>query len=434
MSEGYTERVYGSQEQTKRRDSERGVALILALMLLLFLSILGGALLMTTTLDIRVGSNFQSNEEAIYVAEAGIENAREVLRQAGTGLSAVLTRSAGPDGTLTAASDFPTLLSSDDLPLIPSAAAQRAAGAVLSDASGAPAGNYWAWIRNDVADGTSMTVDTNQILNVLAVGVVGNARKTVEATVRKGRFPTVPAALTLDGPVALFRPPGTVAFALSGIDAGGNRSVDSVALTSAADVNTVSDAIPASWTMNYRGLNSLIPDVQDASGTMDQSLRSAAALEGVVASMSANATDVFDPPYGTVQSIQSLGSAADYRVAVINGDCALGPGTGYGILLCRGELSVVSNFAWNGLIVVIGQGVMRWTVPASGTVSGAVVLARTRAADRSAANSLGSLLMARGPVSADFSAAMGAGIQYNSATIANANRIFPFTLMSFKEY
>ena len=40
--------------------SERGVALILALMVLAFLTVLGGALLTTTTIDIHISDNFNT--------------------------------------------------------------------------------------------------------------------------------------------------------------------------------------------------------------------------------------------------------------------------------------------------------------------------------------------------------------------------------------
>src|SRR5207249_2533870 len=87
----------------------------------------------------------------------------------------------------------------------------------------------------------------------------------------------------------------------------------------------------------------------------DPRLRAVPGLESFVSSISKNATDVL-----TSATIGDFGNTANYRVAVVDGNLSLGPGTGYGLLLVRGELNVVGNMTWNGLILVIGQGVLRW--------------------------------------------------------------------------
>ena len=59
--------------------SQRGMALITSLMLLAFLTIVGGALLSSTTVDMRIGMNYRTNAQLLFVTEAGIEAARETL-------------------------------------------------------------------------------------------------------------------------------------------------------------------------------------------------------------------------------------------------------------------------------------------------------------------------------------------------------------------
>ena len=59
---------------------ERGVALIVALLFLSFLTMLGGALLTTSTIDIWISDNYKTSTESLYLAEAGIEEARELIR------------------------------------------------------------------------------------------------------------------------------------------------------------------------------------------------------------------------------------------------------------------------------------------------------------------------------------------------------------------
>ncbi len=53
--------------------SERGVALIIALMAILFMMALGGALMLSTTTETRIANNFRNRLEALYAADAGLE-------------------------------------------------------------------------------------------------------------------------------------------------------------------------------------------------------------------------------------------------------------------------------------------------------------------------------------------------------------------------
>ncbi|HLH31416.1 MAG TPA: hypothetical protein VKY31_09455, partial [Terriglobia bacterium] len=100
------------------------------------------------------------------------------------------------------------------------------------------------------------------------------------------------------------------------------------------------------------------------SDTADPRLQSASALQNLAASITRNANDVY-----STAAISNYGSPAQYKVAVVNGDVTLGPGTGYGLLLCRGNIIVAGNFTWNGLIVVVGAGSFQWN-GYSGTVNG----------------------------------------------------------------
>src|SRR5215467_10729347 len=63
--------------------NDHGVALILALLVLSFLTVLGGALLTASTIDIWISDNYKTATQSVYLAEAGIEDARELLRVTG---------------------------------------------------------------------------------------------------------------------------------------------------------------------------------------------------------------------------------------------------------------------------------------------------------------------------------------------------------------
>ena len=60
-------------------ENERGVALIIALMSVLLLTALGLGLLMTTSTEATITSNFRDGGEAMYAADAGIERVMQDL-------------------------------------------------------------------------------------------------------------------------------------------------------------------------------------------------------------------------------------------------------------------------------------------------------------------------------------------------------------------
>ena len=60
--------------------SERGVALITALLILSFLTILGAGMLTSTTVDTRISANYRTNMQLLFLTEAGLEAGRESLR------------------------------------------------------------------------------------------------------------------------------------------------------------------------------------------------------------------------------------------------------------------------------------------------------------------------------------------------------------------
>ena len=59
--------------------TERGAALITALMALLLLSALGFALVMSTTTETKITGNFRGGQEALYAADAGVERVMDDL-------------------------------------------------------------------------------------------------------------------------------------------------------------------------------------------------------------------------------------------------------------------------------------------------------------------------------------------------------------------
>jgi hypothetical protein len=260
----------------------------------------------------------------------------------------------------------------------------RAGGQPLSDNTGRVIGHYHVWLRNDYADGMTTPVDTNQVLTLLSFGRIGSARKVIEVAIKKTSFPPLPAALTLDGPVAEFDPPNPV------------------------------------------------PETTNMDTDMDPMLKTVESLERIAASITANASDIYNPAFGSVEAIRDYGNPDNYRIAVVNGDVQLGPGTGYGMLIVRGNATVAGNFTWNGLIVILGQGVLHWN-QGLGSINGGLFIARTLSDDRSMFNLLGTPLAKRGGITADFNGAAGSSIYRDSATILAANGPLPYSPIAIWE-
>jgi Tfp pilus assembly protein PilX len=415
--------------------SERGAALILALMILCFLAAVAGALLTSTTFDIWVGDNYKLSAQLVYLAEAGIEDARQALSGSSATPSQLLAVAAGSDGALSTSRDLQTLLGkTDDIPFL--SGANRTIGKSLMDLSGRPAGLYTVFLRNDPADGVSNLADSNQVLTLLSFGVIGSSTRTVEATVLKFRFPKLPAALTLDGSPVVFQAVDSDAFGINGLDPSSGGMENAVGVISTTDQLGVLQGIPNSRQANYPG--NAVPnpppaDVGVIDGELDLRLKTIPGLENLVETILARSTDVYSPGWNNALRLGNIGAPAAPAIVSVNGDCILGPGSGYGMLVVRGNLTVHGSFSWMGLILVIGQGTMQWASDASGQVTGGVFIARTRDNDRSASNTLGTLRTTRGSVSALFNGS-AAGIQLNTANVNLANARFPYVTIAFREY
>jgi len=124
---------------------------------------------------------------------------------------------------------------------------------------------------------------------------------------------------------------------------------------------------------------------------------------------------------------------------VVNGDLNLTRWyqTGYGLLLVTGTLTYDPDTTWNGIVLVIGKGVLLWSDRGHGWggINGAVLVANTRDAS-------GNLLPALGPASFSGAGTGGGhrysargGITYWSCWVNRAGAQAPLTykILSFHE-
>jgi Tfp pilus assembly protein PilX len=198
------------------RERERGAVLITVLLVMLALLGLGVMAMWMTSGNLQIGANTNLRNQALYVAEAGIEAVRNDLN--GTAIRPMTTLLQGGKDTTNDNVPTGTGLDSAGLPNGVGAVYFLADNTVLSNVAFPPAsfgrssttnsaqtmGNYTVWIRNDTAEirqgtaGSGITTDTNNIVVVRSKGVApdGRTQVTLEVTMGPGSTPGAPTGPT----------------------------------------------------------------------------------------------------------------------------------------------------------------------------------------------------------------------------------------------
>jgi hypothetical protein len=254
-----------------------------------------------------------------------------------------------------------------------------------------------------------------------------------------------PGALALDGPAAQFNPaPHSSNYFANGNNSGaaaynGPGGPAACPQTTPAVTPAISTGdgpgqvlvtgdIPSNRTGNYTGTPgtpSATPSVvnqgptgtNQLSGTWD----SPAALNKLASSIGNGADQTLTCGIGTPCSFPAagLGTDAAPKITYVNGDFNFGSNSGAGVLVVTGTLNITGNSSFDGLILVIGQGVMSESGGGGGQFNGTIFLAKTNSATAPysqlpAVPGLGSPLIA-------WNGGGTNGIQYNScwANIGN---------------
>lgn len=261
---------------------------------------------------------------------------------------------------------------------------------------------------------------------------------------------TFPAALTLDGANVTFQDPTSATYSINGQDACKPlpAAVEAIGYTNPADyAPTYAKVLPNK--SNYPGYP--VPLVGPAPGTYTPTTPSIpnppsvlrpnwenpATLDAVVQDITNSADVVINKSTAGGSDISTQAptmSAANPMTIVINGNLNLTGwhNTGYGLLLVTGTLHYDPDASWNGLVLVIGQGVFSSSKNGSGGIQGAVVVAKTR-------DSSGNLLpgtMLGSPffgTLSSFGSNPGFGISYNSCWAQSAQGPLSYKVLSFRE-
>jgi Tfp pilus assembly protein PilX len=395
--------------------NQNGFLLIAALMLLATLTILGTTAFILSRTDIKIGGGFRNSQQAFQAAQAGIERGREVLRKA--------------NGDQTWGADT-TLFNSELV---------HYAGGALPVTSGTSGGyTYTVFLSNDAGDAGATTSDSNNkvMLTSTATGP-NNTKAIVEIAVSLPpppvtppvSFPTNAGTISLLGNSASFIGGGNSnAKSYNGDDqCGSAASIPVVAVSNSGSLPGIKTAIDGTKPKTY---HTKVNGVSvDASTNMDDvaksmttaqmtsagyNLNDAASLNALVNAIQASAGAV-TVPSGQTSVSGGLGTAGHPRIIVANGDFTMG-GSGFGILVVKGQLTFNGNVDFTGIIMVIGQGIMMRNGGGNGTISGAIWVANTAGAD----GIVGNVDDAMGAAVLNTSGGGNSNVQYCSSAISDA--------------
>ena len=471
-------------KKTKSRwHSQQGAALVIAIFSLMLISVVATALILTAGTQSAIKTNYKSAMQAFYDAKAGLEEARGRLWVNNPDSAALRNCVFGGGNMLVGQACYivnPAAGENVD-PRDPSnpyadleyqqewqSSVPPGAQLIPSTSSTAGlAGPLYKWVRvtaktertanfDSDADGA---IDTTplffdgknvfdskngvppgaaQVLTItsLAVTPYGSRRMvqyTAAASSLASAMPTFPSALTLDGNGVSFTGPSSKnGFHIDGNDmdapSGTQSGVPAIGFTNSSDSSSVSAAaVPTANYLSPPGVNTVGAIPYSSIPTMFQT---PSGLDALVQAITASADKVIAGPVTQTNSnaiMPTAMSATNPMIVVVNGDLTLNGwhNTGYGLLLVTGQFKYDPDANWNGIILVIGQGVLVSNQTGTGQINGTVLIAKTR-------DSSGNLLSSLGAASFSQTGG-GSGIHYSTNWVKTAQGLLPFQILSFRE-
>ncbi|MFY9559168.1 MAG: hypothetical protein WAQ52_02945 [Terriglobales bacterium] len=296
----------------------------------------------------------------------------------------------------------------------------------------------------DAATAAGFNVAPTYLVTSLAITPQGSRRVGQYESAALNIAPP-PAALALDGPAAQFSPaPSSNNYFANGNDSGvsgyagpgtctptGPSQVPAISTGDATSVTDVTNSIPHNRYGNYTGTGGTPSIVNAGPGGTNQlsgSWSSPSQLNTFVSDL-ANAADVsYSCGIGAPCSGSGpYGTNAAPQITYVNGDFNFGANSGSGVLVVTGTLNITGQSSFNGLILVIGQGVMTEQGGGSGQFNGSIFLAKTNSSTSPypQLTTLGTPLIA-------WNGGGTNGIQYNSCW-ANIGNNLHFLVVASRE-
>ena len=368
---------------------EKGMVLVVGLLLVSVLSLLGTTAVMTSTTDMKINSNYNSNAQAFYIAEAGIERARAqllTLTLGGTTLSQALAARVGANNQLSNSTNMANFFANgafvtDDVAFI----TQYPFPANCSTCG------YRVYLTNDPLEGVTSTADANNQVTLTSFGQgPNNSLAVVQAVVKKLTLPPLPGAIVLPGPDVSF---------LGGRDHDSKydgKALPAIALTSeTARINVTNYINGHPDDSRYDCVNS--PCITNVAATIDPTWNSVSGIEGLYRALMSVADTVTGTTTGatattTTLTSAQLGNSSNRKIVVVNGNAIIDNIfwlDGAGILVVTGQLTLRNNADYKGLILCIGQGRVVADGWDHGDIKGALLVAKTRDASNNLLTTLG---------------------------------------------
>jgi len=487
-----------ARRQIQTKPTEEGIALLISIFILLLISIVAIALIVSSGTESALAGNYRSSTGVYYAALSGLEEARGRLLSKNP--DAFMTTNASnflpPAGTALNLGDTYYLInpiggeaitpwdtsstyldnqfgvefgpSGFTAPTNPSPTALSVWNRNPLQSLNLP-GPLYKWARINAVSEKSLRVDADadgladsitplyfdgvhfsnnpsagpQVLELTALAVLPNGSQKL---LQYLAAPTplnlnFNAALTLDGNNVLFTVPNSTNFWVRGNDQfsvgscnPGSGVAAAVGYTNTSD-SSIESAIltgpPASQDRRGNYTNGVAPTPDLSPVTLSANLQTVAGLNALVQTIT-NSADVVINGNATQSSMPSGMSPTNPMTVVVNGDLTFNGwhGTGYGLLLVTGTFTYDPDATWNGIVLVIGKGVLFSHQSGSGQFNGAVFLANT-------VDSSGNPLpptSALGSPNFDFTSSSGSnGIYYSSCWIQAAMPGLGYKILSFHE-
>lgn len=388
----------------ERRD-ERGAALITMLLVSMLLLVAGGALVVSTSMSAQASFDSTAEVQAYYGAEAGVQATLNVLRGNVAPNPLFATNPTGGVNTLNKLDflDAVTLLranKSGDTSTTSRLSRWLSYDATYTDrvivyptASYTPLSGvaYSVVVTDPDAATTAVGAEPSRLLvTVTGYGPRG-ARKQLEVVVRRSAFDIdPPATITVAGGA-------TMNFNLGSSNASGYNGND-FATPPQPTLPAVAVSAPnvATAQLAMNGLNGVsgsspptvcLPGSQVypcSAGTLDSTntpsfLASADAARGFLYTAMLQAQSL-NRYYTTQPSTSNMGTSTSPQFTFIDnygGDpVTLGPGyQGCGLLIVTGQLDTNGNTDFDGIILVLGTGIMTRSGGGNGVIAGSIMVA-----------------------------------------------------------
>jgi hypothetical protein len=474
----------------RRRRSQAGVALLIAIFVLMLISVTAIALIISSGTETALAGNYRSSASTYYAALAGIEEARGRLLPSNPDYFGAFVAAPGTQLPLGQVRYITNPIAAENvLALYPDTQYDKEFGngalagatvqstASVSTAAGIP-GPPYKWVRINAITEQSLNLDVDgdnispndsttalyfdpahidpatgnpkpslivstvppssaiQALEITALAALPNgSQKLLQYIVAPSTLNlnfTGSSSSNVSFPSALTLIGNNVSFTgpnSAQFQVNGNDQCGASSAVYGIGYTNGIDSKPNQG--SYSGAGNQSPNIINLS-SVPPNLQTPSGLDALVQTITQNADAVLTGPTDETK-LPSTMSSTNPMTIVVNGDFDLGShSTGFGVLVVTGIFSYDTDSSWKGIILVIGQGVVQSNHLGNdnGEIDGAMLVAKTR-------DSSGNLLPNLG--SASFKSDLdggGLGIYYSTCWLnasAGPQRPLKYQVLSYHQ-